>query len=157
LALKRTYLALLVLALLTAPASAQTARVVDGDSLEVAGQKIRLIGIDAPEGRQLCQRDGREWRCGDDATAALGALVAGHEIRCDVLGHDRWQRGLAVCFAGALELNREMVRQGWALAWYPDRGAIPGPSYDAEQLEAEQAQLGLWSGSFVPPWEWRKR
>jgi endonuclease YncB( thermonuclease family) len=146
----------LLLVVVTA-AHAEPAHVIDGDSLEVAGEDIRLIGIDAPEGRQLCQRNGLEWRCGDDAAAALGELVNGTEIRCDVLGHDRWGRGLAVCFANALELNREMVRQGWALAFYPERGAVPGPSYDAEQLEAEQAQRGLWSGSFIEPWEWRRR
>jgi endonuclease YncB( thermonuclease family) len=72
------------------------------------------------------------------------------------VGHDRWGPGLGVCFGDAVELNREMVRQGWALAYYPARGAIPGPSYDAEQLKAEQAQRGLWSGSFIPPWEWRQ-
>jgi endonuclease YncB( thermonuclease family) len=84
-------LALLLLVSTTA-AAAQTARAIDGDSLEVAGEQIRLIGIDAPEGRQLCQRDGREWRCGDAATAALGELVVGYEVRCDVLGRDRWWR-----------------------------------------------------------------
>ena len=62
-----------------------------------------------------------------------------------------------MCFAGQVELNRAMVRKGWALAYYPERGAIPGPAYDAEQLEAEQAGRGLWAGSFVPPWEWRAR
>jgi endonuclease YncB( thermonuclease family) len=144
----------LILLVIAATASA---RVIDGDSLELAGEDIRLIGIDAPEGRQVCQRDGLEWRCGDDATAALGTLVAGAEVRCDVLGHDRWRRALALCFAGPVEINREIVRQGWALAYYPERGAIPGPTYDAEQLEAEEAQRGLWSGSFVPPWEWRAR
>jgi endonuclease YncB( thermonuclease family) len=131
--------------------------VIDGDSLELAtGEQIRLIGIDAPEGRQVCQRDGLEWRCGDDATAALGKLVAGADVSCDVLGHDRWGRALAVCFANTVEVNREMVRSGWALAWYPERGAVAGPNYDAEQLEAEQEQRGLWSASFVAPWEWRR-
>ncbi|MGH6884600.1 MAG: thermonuclease family protein [Geminicoccales bacterium] len=50
-----------------------------------------------------------------------------------------------------------MARQGWALAYYPERGAVPGPTYDAEQLEAEQAGRGLWAGSFIPPREWRAR
>jgi endonuclease YncB( thermonuclease family) len=69
------YLLALILLVVAASASAETLRVIDGDSLEVAGENIRLIRIDAPEGRQLCQRAGREWRCGDDATAALGQLV----------------------------------------------------------------------------------
>jgi endonuclease YncB( thermonuclease family) len=68
-----------------------------------------------------------EWACGDDATAALRELVARAVVRCDVLGHDRWSRGLGVCFADAVELNREMVRQGWALAYYPERGAELAP------------------------------
>jgi endonuclease YncB( thermonuclease family) len=95
--------------------------------------------------------------CGDDATAAVRDLVAAPRFRCDVLGHDRWGRVLTVCFAAGVELNREMVPSGWALAYYPERGAIPGPAYDAEQLEAKHAQRGLWEGSFVPPWVWRSR
>lgn len=133
------------------------ARVLDGDTLELAGERVRLIGIDAPEGRQLCQRGDREWACGDDAAAALDEMIAGMEVRCDVLGRDRWGRALALCFADGVELNREMVREGWALAWYPERGAVPGPAYDAEQANAEAAQRGLWSGSFIEPWEWRRR
>ncbi|MGH6884601.1 MAG: thermonuclease family protein [Geminicoccales bacterium] len=72
------------------------AQVIDGDTLDLAGERIRLIGIDAPEGNQTCQRNGRPWECGDDATAALGELVAGAEVHCNVLGRDRWGRGLAV-------------------------------------------------------------
>lgn len=101
------------------------------------------------------QRDGWDWACGDEATVALSELVAGRQVRCELLGQDRWGRALAVCFAGDLELNREMVRRGWALAWYPERGAVPGLAYDAEQLEAKQAQHGLWSGTFALSWEWR--
>ncbi len=46
-------------------------RVIDGDTLEVAGRRIRLHGIDAPESRQLCRKDGKPWQCGKDATSAL--------------------------------------------------------------------------------------
>ena len=56
--------------------------------------------------------------------------------------HDQWGRALAVCFAGDVELDREMVRQGWALAWHPERDAVPGPPYDTELVEAEEAQRG---------------
>ncbi len=50
-------------------------RVIDGDTIEIAGQRIRLHGIDAPESRQLCRRDGERWRCGKDATSALKAFL----------------------------------------------------------------------------------
>jgi endonuclease YncB( thermonuclease family) len=94
------YLLALILLVIAASASAETARVIDGDSLEVAGEDIRLIGIDAPEGRQLCQRDGLEWACGDDATAALRELVAGAEVRCHVwamtAGARAWEFALAM-------------------------------------------------------------
>lgn len=151
----------LVLAAVLAASSADAepltghARVIDGDSLDIAGTSVRLIGIDAPEGRQVCGRDGLEWRCGDDAEAALVALVDGQRVRCDVLAQDRYQRGLATCWAGEVELNRNMVRLGWAVAYYPARG-VKGPLYDAEEAEAEAAQVGLWSGAFIRPDEWRR-
>jgi endonuclease YncB( thermonuclease family) len=131
------------------------AKATDGDTLEIAGQKVRLLGLDAPEGKQVCQRDGREWRCGDGATLALRSLVAGRAVVCEVKGHDRYQRALAVCTAGGMDVAREMVRRGLAVAYYPARG-VRGPSYEAEEAEAEAAQRGLWGGSFVRPSDWRK-
>jgi hypothetical protein len=72
-------LALLLLCI--APAAlAEMARVLDGDTLELStGERIRLWGIDAPEGSQVCQRDGPLWHCGDDATAAMRVLVNGRD------------------------------------------------------------------------------
>ena len=137
------------------PPNATNARVIDGDTLDVAGERIRLLGLDAPEGKQVCQRDGRPWQCGDDATAALRGLMAGRPVHCDVKGRDRYQRALAVCTAGGTDLAREMVRRGMAVAYYPSRG-VRGPSYDAEEADAEAAQRGLWGGSFVRPSEWRQ-
>ena len=122
------YAALALVLLLTATAAgAEPARVVDGDSLELAGQDVRLIGIDAPERDQLCQRDGREWACGDDATAALGELVAGTEIPVRRVR----PRSLAMDPGGVLR------------RW---RRAEPGDGAPGR---------GLWSGSFLPPGEWR--
>lgn len=83
------------------------------------------------------------------------ALIGDRPVRCDVLGRDRWKRALAVCRAGEVELNREMVRLGWAVAYYP-RSGVEGPHYDAEEAEAEAAQRGLWSGAFVRPEERRR-
>ena len=65
---------ILILCLLATPALADVtgpARVIDGDTLEIQGQRIRLHGIDAPENRQLCFIDGKPWQCGEDAANAL--------------------------------------------------------------------------------------
>ena len=134
---------------------AGTARVTDGDTIVINGTRVRLIGIDAPEAQQGCQRDGRSWRCGTAATEALRGLVGHGTVRCQDLGRDRYARALAVCWAGGTELNRELVRAGWAVAYYPRRG-VTGPRYETEQAEARAAKRGLWSGSFVPPAQHRR-
>ncbi len=146
-------IAFIVLLVTTTAASAQPARVIDGDTLELsAGERIRLWGVDAVEGDQVCQRDGRPWRCGDDATAALRALVGDHDLTCWAVGRDRYGRTVATYTVNGQDVGAAMVRRGWALDFERySRGA-----YAAEQLEAEQAQRGLWSGSFIPPWEWRQ-
>lgn len=131
------------------------AKATDGDTLVIDGARIRLLGLDAPEGRQQCQRDGHPWNCGDDATMALRSLVAGRKVTCEVRGRDRYQRALAVCMAGGIDVAREMVRRGLAVAYYPSRG-VRGPSYEAEEADAEAAQRGLWGGSFIRPSDWRR-
>ena len=47
------------------------ARVIDGDTIDVAGVRVRLHGIDAPERAQTCRADGRAWPCGRQAARAL--------------------------------------------------------------------------------------
>jgi endonuclease YncB( thermonuclease family) len=146
-------LALLVL-LITGPAVAATlagqADIIDGDTIKVGGIPVRLYGIDAPEGRQTCERDGNTYACGKEATKALANLVAGQTVQCEIVGRDDYARALGVCTVGDTELNRTLVRDGWALAFvkYSDR-------YAADQKTAEVAKAGLWTGSFMKPWEWR--
>lgn len=123
-----------------------TARVIDGDSLVVDGTEVRLKGIDAPEGRQSCQRDGRDWPCGEDARRALQQLIAGQKVECRAPEVDQHGRNLAFCTAGSRELNREMVRVGFALSY---------PSFGSEEAEAKAARRGLWSGTFQRPRDWR--
>jgi endonuclease YncB( thermonuclease family) len=59
---------------------------------------------------------------------------------------------VATCTVAGQDIGAAMVRQGCAL----DFERYSGAQYAAEQLDAEQAQRGLWSGSFVPSWEWRR-
>ncbi len=89
-------------------------RVIDGDTLEVAGQRIRLHGIDAPETRQLCRRDGEPWRCGKDATRALKAFLGSRPVSCKELDRDRYRRIVAKCMVERTDIGGWMVTEGWA-------------------------------------------
>jgi endonuclease YncB( thermonuclease family) len=94
------------------------ALVIDGDTIEISGERIRLHGIDTPEANQTCLNDfGKRWQCGQEATLALKALIRDHSITCKGAERDKYRRLIAVCFAGLNDLNAEMVRQGWALAY----------------------------------------
>lgn len=123
------------------------ARVADGDSLVVGGARVRLLGIDAPELAQTCVSEGRDHACGQEARAHLARLAATGAVSCETFGRDRYDRVLARCMAGAIELNRAMVEAGWAVA-YGD--------YDDAEAEARRAGRGLWAGSFERPQDWRR-
>ena len=128
------------------------ARVIDGDTLDIAGQRIRLHGIDAPESRQTCARGEREVRCGRAATAALRRLIDNEPVSCQERDVDRYRRIVVVCFnAEGQDVGAELVREGWALAYRQF-----SLDYVGEELEAEAAKAGLWSMDFVEPWEWRR-
>lgn len=119
----------------------------DGDSLALDGVRFRLLGIDAPELHQTCTRAGEIHPCGREARDHLLRLIAGREVVCAWSHLDRYGRRLGRCRAGSTDLNAEMVRGGWAVAY---------GGYEREEAEAEAAGRGLWSGDFVRPEDWRR-
>ena len=128
------------------------ARVINGDTLEVVGTRIRIHGIDAPETEQLCSTAKDQTACGRQATRQMRDLIAGQPVRCERLYLGRLGRPRGVCFnAEGLDLGREMVRTGWALAYRQD-----SLDYVADEEAASAARKGLWETTFTPPWEWRK-
>ncbi len=147
----------LIAALLFAPmlATAETitgvSSEIDGDTLEVRGQRIRLHGINAPESRQLCIRaDGTSWRCGQQAALALSDRNGRQQVFCRVRDTDRYGRAIAVCVQDGSELNAWMVQQGRAVAYRRySRDYIP-----AEE-DARRSRRNIWAGKFDMPWDWR--
>jgi endonuclease YncB( thermonuclease family) len=128
------------------------ASVIDGDTLEIHGSRIRLWGIDAPESSQLCRgEDSLQYRCGSKAANDLDAFIAGRPVNCLPISLDRYGRTVATCSVGGTDLGDWLVRNGLALDWpqYSKR------KYESAQRDAEQAGRGMWAGSYVEPWLFR--
>ncbi|CAG1010442.1 MAG: thermonuclease family protein [Rhizobiaceae bacterium] len=123
------------------------AEVNDGDSLVVAGGRIRLLGIDAPELDQICQRDGQDYACGRESRRALVELIGSAPVACAGRERDRYDRLLAGCSARQADLARAQVTAGWAVA-YGD--------YESEEAIARQQRRGVWAGTFERPRDWRE-
>ena len=129
-----------------------TARVLDGDTIELRGKRIRLEGIDAPETRQQCERSyGSKYRCGRDAMTALRKKISGRRISCSSSGRDRYGRTIATCSLGKTDLNRWMVRRGHAVAY-----RRYSRTYVGDETRAKIQRRGIWQGRFVEPARWRR-
>ncbi len=126
------------------------ARAMDGDSLQLNKTEVRLHGIDAPEFSQTCGSPSGDYPCGRDAQKALADLVRERTISCTVMDVDRYGRSVSICHDGPLELNREMVRLGWAVAYIRHSG-----DYLGAQREAKSAKRGIWRGKFDMPEDYR--
>lgn len=154
----RTLLLVLSIGIIAVPSTAAAeelvgrATVVDGDTVGMRGQKIRLHGIDAPEASQRCTRsNGKEWRCGQQAANALSEMIGHRNVRCVGDKRDRWRRLIAVCYVGEQDLNAWLVRRGWAVAY-----RRYSKDYVPQEDRARRAKAGVWSGSFEMPWDWRR-
>ena len=128
-----------------------TARVTDGDTIVIAGVRVRLEGIDAPETGQMCNLKWfGTWHCGAIASSALARMIGSHEVACENRGTDKYGRMLGVCVAGGVDLNAEMVRSGlaWAFVKYSSL-------YVREEAEARAAKIGVWQADTQTAWDYR--
>ena len=136
------------------------AKVVDGDTIKIENKKIRLFGIDAPEKKQKCRKPwltisfltfNKDYPCGEISTLKLKNKINNKFITCKSTNTDRYKRFIAECFKNKTNINRWMVRNGYAVAY---------KKYSRKYLTfenlAKDDKLGIWIGSFQMPWEWRR-
>jgi endonuclease YncB( thermonuclease family) len=144
-------LALAFLSLWSSASAAQQVHVIDGDTISIGEIRYRLHGIDAPESGQKCN-DGKggTWRCGDEATARLIEMVGSSVPECESRGNDDYGRVIAICWAGGLDLNAEMVSTGyaWAFRRYSD-------DYADIEDRARGIEVGIWRAPTQTAWEFR--
>ena len=136
------------------------ATVVDGDTIKINDNKIRLFGIDAPEKKQMCKKIflsisffsfEKDYPCGVISTQKLKNLLNKKIIKCYVEGKDIFKRKLAICFRNKLNINSWLVRNGHAVSYKKY-----SKKYSREEIEAKNDRLGVWQGKFEMPWDWRK-
>jgi endonuclease YncB( thermonuclease family) len=146
---------LAVLAAACNPANADIvgiASVIDVHTIEIHRQRIRLYGIDAPEGCQSCEdASGRPWRCGQRAALALRDLIGRRTVSCQQRDIDRYGRIVAQCRQDEIDIGDWLVDQGLALAYrrYSDE-------YVSAEEAASSAKRGVWAGSFTATGDWRR-
>ena len=120
--------------------------VLKGDVIKIDGQIIHLQGIDAPETYQICYHaNGDDYLCGDESHLYLIDFISQKQVYCTYERLDDQDRPVATCFVGDANINRAMVRAGWAL---PEQN---NKTYVAEMVAAEKAKRGMWGGKFCAP------
>ena len=128
------------------------AKIIDGDTIHIGKNKIRLHGIDAPEINQTCEKNNITWLCGENATNALVNIINSQKIICSIKDIDQYNRYIGVCFVNNLNMNKYMVINGWAIAYrYYSKDYI-----EVENI-AKRKKVGIWQGSFQEPYLFRKK
>jgi endonuclease YncB( thermonuclease family) len=132
-------------------ASEKKIQVIDGDTIHIGKLKYRLFGIDAPEIKQICEKDNTKIQCGVIAKSVLKNKIADKIPECIVKDKDRYQRLVAECFIGKESLSRFMVREGYAVAY-----SQYSKDFIDDEKYAKENKLGIWSMNFQVPSEYRK-
>lgn len=127
-----------------------TVRVIDADTIDVGGIRVRLFGIDAPEMGQPCSANGREWDCGAWTRNAVANRFEGTFARCQKRDIDRYGRVVAQCRVNGQDMGQLIVYSGmaWAFRRYSD-------TYDLDEKAAAVAERGLWAVEVDLPSDYR--
>tara|TARA_B100001057_G_scaffold328291_1_gene328618 strand:+ start:982 stop:1461 length:480 start_codon:yes stop_codon:yes gene_type:complete len=147
---------ILVITLISSNALGKTiygkANIIDGDTVHINGNKIRLHAIDAPEINQKCSKNKISWNCGIDATKFLKKIIGNEKISCETNAKDRYNRFIGVCYKNEIDLNSEMVANGWAIAY-----RYYSLDYINQEEQAKKEKKGIWIGEFEEPYLFRKK
>ena len=144
-------ISLLIFFLIFNQVSSQELRVVDGDTIHLNGEKIRFTGIDTPELKQTCVKEGFINQCGVTAKEILIVKIGDNKVECISEGKDRYKRTLAECFVNDESLSSYLVRSGYAFAYRRySKKFVPDEDY------AKDNKIGMWSMKFDYPWNYRK-
>ena len=133
--------------------TAESAHIIDGDTLVINHKAYRLLGIDAPEYRQTCKDGaGKDWPCGKAARAQLVALTTSGSITCIPSAIDRFGRNIAKCSSATIpDLGEAMVQSGLAISPAEYGSAV----YETAETSAKISKRRLWQGTFDTPSAWR--
>ena len=143
-------------------------RVLDGDTVSVvvrngggASSKIRLYGIDAPETEKVNKKSGKISKpgqpFGEESRNALISKIRDAIVTIKIYDIDRYKRLVGVIYKGNRDINKEMVAEGWALAYRQYLDRPHASEYIPAEEEARGKRLGLWKqANPQPPWEFRK-
>ena len=128
------------------------ARIIDGDTIHIGNNKIRLHGIDAPEINQDCSYNNEDWQSGQLSKNFLLNLINLDLVKCQVKTVDKYKRYIAICFVNNLNINETMVKNGCAIAY-----RYYSKDYVDEEFIAKKNKFGIWKGKFIEPYLFRKK
>ena len=127
-------------------------RIIDGDTIHIKSNKIRLHGIDAPETNQTCKINDEVWFCGKQSTKELKNLINKQEVKCITNDVDIYNRFVAICYVNEININQWMVKSGWAIAY-----RYYSKDYILDEEYAHDNKLGIWKSEFVEPYTFRRQ
>ena len=146
-----TSISLLVFFFTYTDIKSQVIKITDGDTIKINGEKIRFSGIDTPELKQTCIKEGVNNSCGLKAKQILIDKISDKNITCTKEGKDQYKRTLAECFVNDESLSSYLVRSGYAFAYRKYSKKFIG-----DEDYARINKLGMWSMKFEYPWDFRR-